>query len=389
MRTKLLFGWLYVAVCFAGAASASERFETVNEYAETTRGVVSSLDEENKSSDLDKGYFLGLAHYFGLIVPEDREKAFLLFMQCADRGSARCMTNAAAMQADGVGTAKNELKAFELMSMASNAGYDDARENLAIFIANGIGTKKDVEKSQAILRELAEKGRSSSIYYLALSLIDEENSGSTEEATEILGKIANEENDAAMNLLAELLVSRLGGSEDIEKAAGLFGAAVRLGNRKAIYNLAKLKLMQKAEGAEGADLVDLLLVASAYGYDDAKYLLATQPRIAVSDTSFVKPHLLMAAADNGINPARVNLAISILSGREDAFDETSAINLLLSASREGFAAADYNLALWWLNSFDDSLATKIARVYLERAAELGYQRAKDKLSEIEHEAQSE
>ena len=71
------------------------------------------------TSEAELLYAQGERHYLGKEIPQDYQKAFKLFEQAANRGSAIAENNLGAMYLKGLGTKKNDEQAFKWLNKAA------------------------------------------------------------------------------------------------------------------------------------------------------------------------------------------------------------------------------------------------------------------------------
>lgn len=82
-----------------------------------------------------------------LLTSGGQEKAYKLFLECAEKGNAQAMNAIGILLQRGWGIAKDESSSIKWFEKASKAGYSRANMNLAQIYAKGLGTDQNFEKA--------------------------------------------------------------------------------------------------------------------------------------------------------------------------------------------------------------------------------------------------
>lgn len=82
-----------------------------------------------------------------LLTSGGQERAYQLFLECANEGNAQAMNALGVLLQRGWGIEKNEEQAVRWFLRASEAGYTNADVNLAQIYAKGLGTEQNYEKA--------------------------------------------------------------------------------------------------------------------------------------------------------------------------------------------------------------------------------------------------
>jgi TPR repeat protein len=89
-----------------------------------------------------------------LLTSGGQEKAYKLYLECAEKGNAQAMNALGILLQRGWGIAKDEPSSIIWFEKASNAGYSHANMNLAQIYAKGLGTEQNFEKAVSYTEKL-------------------------------------------------------------------------------------------------------------------------------------------------------------------------------------------------------------------------------------------
>jgi TPR repeat protein len=100
-------------------------------------------------------FFLGTLLSKGQHIPEDKKRAFELFVTAAKSGLASAQFNAGHCYFLGKGVGQDFSKAAEYFQLAAEQGFTFAQVNLGNMYSDGLGVPKDLEKAKHYLRMAA------------------------------------------------------------------------------------------------------------------------------------------------------------------------------------------------------------------------------------------
>ena len=160
---------------------------------------------------------LGKIYYFGdskvgteatAVVPKDPKEAFKWWQIGASKGDERCLTFLGFCYHMGDGVEQNNIEAKKFWELASKKGSNGAHYNLGVLYENGWGVSKDLNKALNYYKKNIKKKND----YFNISLLG----------------------------MARHYFEGLGTNKNIKKGINLYEKAAKLGNLRAIYELANM-----------------------------------------------------------------------------------------------------------------------------------------------------
>jgi uncharacterized protein len=110
---------------------------------------------------------LGLMHYRGEKVLQDFTAAFELICKAADKNDSDAAFNCGGLYAEGRGTTKDLPKAVAYFQKAANAGHIGALNSLGFAFRDGLGVAVDLTQSQSFFERASAKGNPVALFELA------------------------------------------------------------------------------------------------------------------------------------------------------------------------------------------------------------------------------
>jgi TPR repeat protein len=211
--------------------------------------ALKAFNEAFAAGDGDGAFYLGRMVELGVGLKADFDKARILYLAAADKGSAKAMNRLGLMHYRGEKVLQDYAAAFELICKAADLGDADAEFNCAGLHADGKGTPKDLTQAIAWYQKAADQDHIGAIVALAFAYRD-----------------------------------GLGVAPDIGKAEGYFEKAAVKGNPVSLYELGA---MYEAGKPMSRDL------AKAHLY----YNLAAARRHPAAQTALERVTAMMQPAD--------------------------------------------------------------------------------------------
>ncbi len=197
-------------------------------------------------------------------------------------------------------------------------------------------------------------------------------------------KRAQQNDPAAMTLLAEIYAQGLGVGRDDSKAAQWYKLAAAKGDREALFALAMFNFQGRAGAQNLEEAARLLDAAARLGHASAAYdlgLLYLQGQQFPQDFKRAA-ELFVAAADGGNSEAQYALATMYKEGRGVPKDVSKAMRLMQQASVGGNLDAMVEFAIAQFNGEGVNKDEAAAAQLFLKAAHLGSPVAQNRLARI-------
>ena len=178
---------------------------------------IEKLKIKADKGDLKSIRELGKIYYFGdskvgtqatAVVPKDSKEAFKWWQIGASKGDERCLTYLGFCYHMGDGVEQNNIEAKKCWEQASKKGSNGAHYNLGVLYENGWGVSKNLNKALNYYKKNIKKKND----YFNMSLLG----------------------------MARHYFEGLGANENIKKGINLYKQAAKLGNLRAMYELANM-----------------------------------------------------------------------------------------------------------------------------------------------------
>lgn len=178
---------------------------------------IEKLKIKADKGDLKSIRELGKIYYFGdskagteatAVVPKDPKEAFKWWQIGASKGDEGCLTYLGFCYHLGDGVEQNNIEAKKFWELASKKGSNGAHYNLGVLYENGWGVSKDPNKALNYYKKNIKKKND----YFNISLLG----------------------------MARHYFEGLGTNKNIKKGINLYEKAAKLGNLRAIYELANM-----------------------------------------------------------------------------------------------------------------------------------------------------
>ena len=178
---------------------------------------IEKLKVKAKKGNLKSIRELGKIYYFGdskvgtqatAVVPKDSKEAFKWWQIGASKGDEGCLTYLGFCYHIGDGVEQNNIEAKKFWELASKKGSNGAHYNLGVLYENGWGVSKDLNKALNYYKKNIKKKND----YFNMSLLG----------------------------MARHYFEGLGTNKNIKKGINLYEQAAKLGNLRAMYELANM-----------------------------------------------------------------------------------------------------------------------------------------------------
>lgn len=272
--------------------------------AETTTGVSEAFDN-------------GFIHENGLRTPRDYDKAAYFYRKAAKKGDARAINNLGVMAAQGRGSAVSGQKALSYLRDAAAGGSAAAHYNIGLMYDAGTAVGRSRSNAAAEYRMAAEMGYA-----------------------------------PAQQRLAEILRVGDGVPSDPREAARLSEMASARGNADALAGIPPLA---------GADI---RTVAKYFAVEHC----ATCGNEADRNMAGRQIGGLSDLAEKGDAVAQYNLGVHFLQGNGAVLDPSEAARMFTLAARQGYAAAQRQLAQMHLRGQAVAQSKVLAHAWLNLAS---------------------
>lgn len=228
------------------------------------------------------------------------------------------------------------------------------------------------------------------LYNQVRLLVQSGDERSLDKAAEILTQLAEEGHTDARVDLGFLLASRGGASADLAGAARWFRSAAESGSAVAQFNLGALYQAGRGVQADLAEAARWFRAAAEQGHAEAAYNYALLCRKLEWDgTEIVDAvgFLSKIGDETGDAGANFAVALALTQGWHQTVDLPAAADRYRKAADAGHASAAYNLGLIHFYGEGGVPCDKVeAKRLLQKAAELGHERAREALQDPQMEA---
>jgi TPR repeat protein len=220
-------------------------------------------------------YHLGMLHWDGWGIPQNRERGLELLRAAAEAGVPIAIYNLAVAYDNGFWPAAiNRPKAFMLFVKAAKLGYKDAMHSVGDMLISGEGTTRNATKAKYWFLKAAKLGYATAMYDVACCY---QNGTGTKQNTHLALRwferaLQAGETKALTGLgyCYHLLVS----PPDIDLARSYYERASQLGHRHATYNLGLMAEKGLGQPALLPDAIFWYRRAAELGHEGASLKLA-------------------------------------------------------------------------------------------------------------------
>ncbi|MBQ3158303.1 MAG: sel1 repeat family protein, partial [Clostridia bacterium] len=211
--------------------------------------------------DIDSVYSIAMLYSNGFGVPQDKRKAFDLYMQAAfsDHAAAQAMLGTSYMS--GVpGIEPSPEKAFQWLKTALNNGHKPAALFVGKLYLTGFGGEKDVEKGISYIKMAADDNNPLACYELGnLYRKGEHLPQNYDEAFKYISMGASQGDESSLLIYVQMLLLGQGCEKDIDKGLNILEDYVKKTKSKdAILALANNYLYIKGVPSNPKRAVELL-----------------------------------------------------------------------------------------------------------------------------------
>lgn len=208
-----------------------------------------SLDKINQKEEAiewlkkaaDNGYsealfMLGLQYYYGINVPEDDNKAFILVEQAARKECKNAYGMLGYFYLRGIGVEPNGKMAALCYQLGAREGLPESKYWYGRFLCDGFNVEKNVSKGYGLIKEAAEQGFSDAELFLGLDYL----TGTIAQKNPTkaffwLKKAADNNNATAIAVLGDVYIQGNGVKADKEKGLELYKKAAEMEDPYGIF----------------------------------------------------------------------------------------------------------------------------------------------------------
>lgn len=193
----------------------------------------------------------------------------------------------------------------------------------------------------------------------------------------------NNQDAAAMTLLAELIIQGLGVRQNLTRAAEWYELAARRGDVNAMFALGMLRLEGRGVPRDEALARDLLTRAARAGHGPASFNLALPLLASGGERELAEAiPLLRVAAEREVADAQHALAVLLLEGRGLPRDEEAGADMMQRAAQNGSLPGEVEFAILQFTGRGIGRDERAAARLFARAATRGNAIAQNRLARI-------
>ena len=300
---------------------------------------------------------LGLCYYIGSGVEKNENEAAKWYLKAAEQGNPKAQVNLAHFYQYGIGgLEESESKSAEWVRKAAEQGYPEGQWKLGCHYHQGKGVDKNLEMAVYWYRKGAEQGDELCRQYLA-------------ECYQKGEGVQKNINEALKWYKAILYDKGYTSSYTVEKLLSQhYSGAAQRGDAEAQF------IMGCIQKFDTENRIRWFLPAAKQGHIEAQYRLG-QAYVNDRDYEEAKKWLLKAA-EKGHTNAQYELAGLLGLTVEQKAEWT------YKAAIKGHVEAQFSLGRYYLSGFGVTKDVNEAVKWYRKAAEQGYEYAKDKLWEL-------
>ncbi len=221
-------------------------------------------------------FVLGIAHYMGLGIPEDKAEAARCFDTAAAKGNSRAMLNLGHLYARGEGVERDTVKAVEWYNRSVEAGYTSAMILLADDYRTGIVAPRDPKRAAELYQMAADRGDVDGLCRLGLCY--EQGEGvvlNSRRAYNLYLQAAEKGSVWGMRLVAYCYAQGIYVEQNMAKAVEWFGRAAEAGDMHSAFILGQLYASGEGVKKNKKAAKEWLKMAAEGGVQEAAELLKT------------------------------------------------------------------------------------------------------------------
>ena len=300
-----------------------------------------------KSGNLQAKTFMAICYEDGLGTKQNITKAFILHLECAQKGETFSQYCVAEFYSEGKHTRgkANPIKAFEWYRKAADQGLDLAQYELAMCYRKGYGTAKNQTKAFEYLQKAARQGHA--------------------RAQVELGKCYEFE---------------WGTDKDLEQALLWYKKSAE--QNHPVGQLYLAHLLRSAEFYK--DAFDLYNKSAAQDNRAAMFYLGNCHYFAWGTTKNDRQAIVWwrRAADKGHPEAQFNIGHAYLMGEGYTKNLNTAISWFRKSAQQGDDKGQYFLGLCYYYGYGIKANRAKAKEWIELSAQQGYEKAQSALNEL-------
>ncbi|POG75273.1 uncharacterized protein OCT59_024265 [Rhizophagus irregularis] len=193
----------------------------------------------SNQNSLNSIFLLGYFNHYGIVISENNEKAFNLFINASEKNHLLSQYFTGHCYFHGYGTVKNEKLSFDYYEKVANENFSSGQLGVGYFYKKGISVEKDYQKAFYWYEKAANNGNIIAIY--SLSRFYEDGifvEKDYNKAFELYKKSAEGGYPDGITMLGYCYYKGIGTTIDKQKSFELYQNAANLGSNTAQYNLA-------------------------------------------------------------------------------------------------------------------------------------------------------
>ncbi|OHT09851.1 hypothetical protein TRFO_04371 [Tritrichomonas foetus] len=295
-----------------------------------------------KNGHLFAFYRLARMYELGHGVPIDDSYAFQLYQKASNRGHIDSTYRLGVFYEIGKFIDQDCVQAVKLLQVAADNGCADAMNELAHMILDGRGVTRSTKRAIRLFQTASESGSKAANFYIGKVYLNGADGLDKDEKTAVnyFYKATQNGYDQAALVLGQMYLEGIGVAKNEDTAQQYFSMAAELGNKDAMYNLAKVL---EEKGDSKAFLY--MKGAAEQNHADAAYKYAVYikdgkiPLPPNTDSHQIELQYLDIAATNGNSDAAFE--IGVMHYKNENYFE--ALKKLKIATDSGHIEANYYL----------------------------------------------
>jgi uncharacterized protein len=221
--------------------------------AKNYEAALKAFNDAYNAGQGDGAFYLARMLELGVGIEGDPEKARLLYLAAADKGSAKALNRVGLMSFRGEGVLQDYKAARETICKGADLGEADAEFNCANLLAQGHGGPKDMGKAMTYYAKASDHGHIGAMNTLGFAYRDGANGAKDlEKARSYFEKAATKGNPVGLFEIASMYEAGNPVSKDLGKAHLYYNLAAARQHPQASAALQRLSEALSAEDIEKA-----------------------------------------------------------------------------------------------------------------------------------------
>ena len=236
---------------------------------------IKNLKEKAEQRDFLAQCVLAYMYNLGVVVKEDKEKAFKWTLESAEQGYASAQGNVAQMYEFGAGVKEDKEKAFKWVLESARKGYAPAQAKVAKMYEFGEGVKEDKAKAFKWILESARQGYAIAQHKVAVMYLDGIGvKKNKKQSFDWMLKSARQGYDLAQHTVAVMYLDGIGVKQNIKQAFDWMLKSAMQGDDLAQYKVAVMYLNGIGVKKNKKQSFDWMLKSARQGYAPAQAKVA-------------------------------------------------------------------------------------------------------------------